>query len=301
MLLPFPATVDLLVLSTAQTSDRSTVHRRLMLSGPECVPVEADVIESGTGRPVVFLHGLVGLNEHWEGVVRQVEHRCRCVMLELPLLDLEGDDCSIDGVTRLTTDFLANHFDPGAGPWGRGVVLVGNSFGGHVALRIALESPELVDALVLAGSSGLIEKTFVRGAPVRPSRDWIEEKIGELFHDKSKMAPGDVDRAHKVLSSRKGARAMVRLSKTARRNNLGVQIRGITQPTLLIWGREDVVTPPSAAEGFAELLPNSELVWLDECGHAPMLERPDEFTEALLRFLDRLDAAAEPDAESPPA
>src|SRR5688572_7121564 len=94
------------------------------------------VTSVGRGLPVVFLHGLVGLNEHWEGVVDRVSHSVRCMLFELPLLQLRGGECSIQGVTRFTTEFLRQRVtEP--------VVLVGNSFGGHVALRIALESPEL--------------------------------------------------------------------------------------------------------------------------------------------------------------
>src|SRR5690606_11224415 len=117
------------------------------------------------------------------------------------------------------------------------------------ALRIAHARPDLVRALVLAGASGLIERTMVKGAPVRPSKEWLEEKIGELFHDKSAMNPGDVDRAHKLLNERGGARAMVKLSKTARRDNMTDDLGDIHCPTLLIWGRQDVVTPPSAGQG----------------------------------------------------
>ncbi|MEO1512619.1 MAG: alpha/beta hydrolase, partial [Planctomycetota bacterium] len=111
-------------------------------------PIRGKVRETGSGPRVVFLHGLVGLNDHWELVVDRVCERIRCTMLELPLLDLRGADCSVQGVTDLTTAFLERDV-------GRPTVLVGNSFGGHVALRVAIKRPDLVRGLVLAGSSGL--------------------------------------------------------------------------------------------------------------------------------------------------
>lgn len=247
--------------------------------------VPAKVQDVGTGTPVVFLHGLVGLNDHWEDVVRRVSGSVRCVMLELPLLDLHGDDCSIDGVARLTAQFLERHV-------GEPAVLVGNSFGGHVALRLALDRPDLVRGLVLAGSSGLIEKTMVRDVQIKPSRAWLSEKIGELFFDRSKLREADIDRAHAELSRREGARAMVRLSKSARRNHLGERIGEIRTPTLLVWGREDVVTPPEAAEIFHRTIKGSRLVWFDRCGHAPMIESPDEFSTALRDFVREIGPAA---------
>jgi len=264
------------------TTDLTDVERTVVsLNAPSGRAIEADVVRTGSGPRVVFLHGLVGLNEHWEDVVSRVRHRGECVTLEVPLLELRGEDCSLWSVVQMTTQFLDRHLE---GP----SILVGNSFGGHVALRIAHSRPDLVQALILAGSSGLIERTMVKGAPVRPSKDWLEEKIGELFYDKSNMNPDDVGRAHKLLNERGGARAMVKLSKTARRDNMTDDLGDIDCPTLLIWGKQDVVTPPSAGQGFTELMPNARIVWLDDCGHAPMLESPVPFAESVETFLIEL-------------
>jgi pimeloyl-ACP methyl ester carboxylesterase len=245
-------------------------------------PVPARVVECGRGADVVFLHGLVGLNDHWGEVMHRSQDAVCGTLLELPLLDLTGSDCTIQGVSDLTVSFLERRF-------GRPVVLVGNSFGGHVALRIAIRRPDLVRGLVLAGSSGLFERTLVQGAPIRPPREWVAEKIGELFYDPSAMHEDDIDRAHAVLNTRQGARAMVRLSRTARRNHLGDLIGEITAPTLLIWGKEDVVTPPSAAQGFLDLMPNARIVWVERCGHTPMLEAPQIFAASLVEFVRTLD------------
>ncbi len=257
------------------------------VGGPESPShgLEATVHDRGEGVPIVFLHGLVGLNEHWEGVVARVEHNVRCILFELPLLSLRGDDCSIQGVARLTADFLRDYLDEPA-------VLVGNSFGGHVALRVALEQPDLVRGLTLAGSSGLIEKSLVSDIQIRPSKEWLRRKIGELFHDQSLMREEDLERAHRELTDRGGARAMVKLSRSARRDHLGDKITQIQVPTLLLWGREDIVTPPEAAEGFHRMIRGSRLVWFENCGHAPMIERPEGFAEELLRFAATLPALA---------
>lgn len=266
-------------METQSSTARTT--RRVGLTGVSGKSVVADVIECGSGPPVVFLHGLVGLNEHWGQVVERIACRGRCVTLELPLLSLRGVDCSLSAVCAMTMQFLDREI-------GEPAILVGNSFGGHVALRLTHERPELVKALVLAGSSGLIERTVVKGAPVRPTREWLVEKIGELFYDKSKMDPNDVDRAFVLLNERGGARAMVKLSKSARRDNMTDDLADIIQPTLLIWGREDVVTPPSAGQGFSELMPDARLCWLDGCGHAPMIESPVPFADAMHGFFDEL-------------
>lgn len=271
--------------STSTTDLTPTDLRRstVVLPGKSMAEVVGNIADVGEGRPIVFLHGLVGLNEHWEDVVRRARRLARCVMLELPLLDLRGEDCSIQGVTDLTVRFLEQYL--GDEP----ATLVGNSFGGHVALRLAIERPDLVRSLVLAGSSGLIEKSMVREVQIRPSREWLAEKIGELFFDRSKMREADLERAHGELSRRGGARAMVKLSRSARRNHLGSKIGSISAPTLLIWGRQDIVTPPEAAEGFRAAIPDSRIVWFERCGHAPMIECPEQFAEALMAFTAELD------------
>ncbi len=254
------------------------------LSGEE---VAAKVVEIGEGRPIVFLHGLVGLNDHWDGVVRLSQHRLRASLLEIPLLSLRGDDCSIMGVETLTAKFLEQNF---AGQSGPAPILVGNSFGGHVALRLSLNRPDLVSGLVLAGASGLIEKSMVADVQIRPSREWLSRKIGELFFDpKTHMKEADLDRAFTELSNRGGARAMIKLSRSARRNHLGNRIPEIQAPTLLIWGKQDIVTPPEAAEQFMALLRDARIVWFDKCGHAPMIEKPDLFAQALMDFATELD------------
>jgi pimeloyl-ACP methyl ester carboxylesterase len=58
-------------------------------------------------------------------------------------------------------------------------------------------------------------------------------------------------------------------------------------PTCIIWGRQDQVTPPQVAKDFDKLLPDSELFWIDKCGHAAMMEHPDEFNQILFDWLEK--------------
>ena len=77
-------------------------------------------------------------------------------------------------------------------------------------------------------------------------------------------------------------------SKSAVRHNLEDKLYQIKCPTQLIWGRNDNVTPPEVAEKFHELIENSRLAWIDRCGHAPMMERPEQFNEVLEAFLSEV-------------
>ena len=82
---------------------------------------------------------------------------------------------------------------------------------------------------------------------------------------------------------------MVRLSRSARADHLGEKLHAIKSPTLLVWGRQDVVTPPETAEEFNRLIPGSRLCWIDRCGHAPMMECPDAFAGLMGEFMASLD------------
>lgn len=258
------------------------------------VPVRID--EYGRGAPVVFLHGLVGQNKHWWHAVDALSPRARMVLVEAPLLSLKGPRCTVEGVSTLLGGILAETLDEPA-------VVVGSSFGGHVALRIAIERPELLSGLVLVGSSGLYEAPFEdeiesgmvpKDVQTRPDRDWMHRKIAELFYDPAKMPEGIVREAHEALQPRGAARAMVKLSRTARKDHVGDRLRQVVAPTMVIWGRQDIVTPPRVAEEFAARIPGAHLHWIDRCGHAPMVEQPAEFTAGLESFLDRLWSKAPP-------
>jgi 2-hydroxy-6-oxonona-2,4-dienedioate hydrolase len=94
-----------------------------------------------------------------------------------------------------------------------------------------------------------------------------------------------IDEIFATVNDRGKALRIVMTSKSAVRNNLSDRLHEIKCPTLLIWGRNDSVTPPFVGEKFHELIQGSQLVWVEECGHAPMMEHPDRFNEILEGFL----------------
>ena len=217
--------------------------------------------------------------------------QCRRIVGDLDeAIDQAADAGPLRGTIRLTSinDFgrsrLAGLID---GP----AVYVGNSLGGHLALRLALDHPEAVRGLVLAGSSGLFEREIVVGrtAQHRPSRDWLQQKIEELFSDPANIPEGIVDRVYNELSNRRAARALVRLSKSAKSDNLAAHLSEIQARTMLLWGRDDTVTPPRVAEEFKDFLPNAFIHWLDNAGHAPQIEQAAAFTKAIDDFLCEFD------------
>jgi pimeloyl-ACP methyl ester carboxylesterase len=163
----------------------------------------------------------------------------------------------------------------------KNVILLGNSLGGHIGLYYTKHYPEKVDALVLTGSSGLYEKAMGDSFPKRGNYEYIEEKTKAVFYNPDIATKELVDDVFKIVNDRSAVIRTLSIAKSAIRHNMANDIPAMNQPTCLIWGEKDTVTPPEVAKDFHKLLPNSDLFWLDKCGHAAMMERPEEFNEIL--------------------
>jgi len=157
-----------------------------------------------------------------------------------------------------------------------------------VGLVFTVAHQEHVKALVLTGSSGLYENAFGGSFPRRESYDYIREKVEFTFYDRAIATKELVDEVFETLNDRAKALRILTLSKSAIRNNLSAELPSITVPVLLVWGTEDKVTPPDVAEKFHNLLSNSELLWIDKCGHVPMMEQPVLFNFYLDAFLQKI-------------
>ncbi len=239
-------------------------------------------LEEGEGEPIIMLHGIFGSPDNWLAQLRHLADRYRVVVLDLPLFTVPLEECSIDGLVRHVLAYL---------DWAgiSKAIFVGNSLGGHLALDLALKAPERVRALVLTGSSGLFERGFDAKVPVRPGDDWIRDRIAaEVFYDDSKIEPGMIEQAIEILASRDMKLRVIRAAKSAKCSHMGEHLPEIGVPTLLIWGKQDKITPLEVADEFHQGIRGSELVLIDNCGHAPMLEKPEEFARHMAAFLDKL-------------
>lgn len=170
--------------------------------------------------------------------------------------------------------------------------LLGNSLGGHVAILHVLKQPERIKSLILTGSSGLFENGMGDTYPKRGDYDYIKKKTELTFYDPRVASKELVDEVYETVNNRLKAIKIIALAKSAIRNNLGEELNQIKQPTLLVWGNNDGITPPFVGREFQRLIPNSELHFIDKCGHAPMMEVPEEFNRVLHKFLTKLNAPA---------
>lgn len=239
-------------------------------------------LQKGEGNPILlFLHGLFGSLSNFIPLVEYFGNRgaTACVPI-LPLYTMPLEEATVDGLVKYVRQFMDHMGFEEA-------ILIGNSLGGHIALLMALKFPERVQALVLTGSSGLYERTLGSEYPRRNDRDFIREKAEMTFYDPAFVTDELVDEVYQIVNNRASAIRVISLSRSAMRSNLRADLPQIRQPVCLIWGRQDQITPPEVAEEFHQLLPDSELHFIDRCGHAPMMERPAEFIRRMEAFLVR--------------
>lgn len=241
-------------------------------------------IESvGGEETLLLLHGLFGALSNFEGIFNHFSGKVNVVVPILPIFDLPLHRLSVTGLADHVADFVNyKGYDK--------VHLVGNSLGGHIAILYALEHSEQIASITLTGSSGLFESAMGTSFPKRGDKDFIKKKTEATFYRPEIASQELIDEVYDIVNDRNKAIRIIATSKSAVRHNIGDNLLGITAPTLLIWGKEDQITPAFVGEKFHELIPQSRLILLDECGHAPMMEHPQVFNEHLEAFLEEVTA-----------
>ncbi|HEY8914917.1 MAG TPA: alpha/beta fold hydrolase [Chitinophaga sp.] len=239
-------------------------------------------IEEGEGEPLVLLHGLFGALSNFRDLLDHFKLSNKVVIPMLPLFDLNILETTVSGLAKFVHKFIeARGY--------QNVHLLGNSLGGHVALVYLLKHPEApVSSLTLTGSSGLFENGMGETYPKRGDYEYIRKKTELTFYDPAMATKELVDEVFEIVGNRLKVIKIIALAKSAIRHNLGEELSDLKIPTLLVWGQNDTITPPMVGEEFHKLIPNSELHFIDKCGHAPMMEVPGEFNMILHAFLDKL-------------
>ena len=238
-------------------------------------------VEEGQGEPLLLLHGLMGALSNWEKVIEEFSPHYRVIIPILPIYDMPILTTGVRALSKFVHKFIK--FKKLTK-----ITMLGNSLGGHVGLIYVLSHPGYVKALVLTGSSGLYENAFGGSFPRRENYEFVKGKVEYTFYDPAVASKEMVDEVYANINDRAKVIRILAMAKSAIRHNMKDDLRKITMPVALIWGRDDKITPPEVAVEFNQLLPNSYLYWIDKCGHAPMMEHPDEFNKYLKVFLDKL-------------
>jgi len=236
-------------------------------------------VEQGSGRTMLLLHGLFGALSNWQDVIDRFSPEYRVIIPLLPIYELPLLKSNLKSLVKFVYRFIVyKELDQ--------IHLLGNSLGGHIALMYVLEHPERISTLVLTGSSGLYENAFGGTFPKRGSYEFIKEKVEYTFYNPKTATKELIDEVYELVNDRNKVIRILAMAKSAIRHNLAKSLPEIKMPVSLIWGKEDKITPPEVAVEFHNLLPNSELNWIEHCGHAPMMEQPEKFNSFLSKFLE---------------
>jgi len=235
--------------------------------------------EEGEGYPLVLLHGLMGGLSNFQALSAYFSRKgFRVIVPKLPIYDLPVLNTNLNSISKFIVKFIEEYIkEP--------VTLIGNSMGGHIGLITALARVDLVKNLVLTGSSGLYERSFGDSFPRKSDKNYIRKKAEEVFFDPKIVTDELVDEVYDVVNDRmKGIKTVI-LARSAIKHNMQKDLPNIACPTCIIWGRQDSVTPPDVAEEMHKEIPNSDLFWIDNCGHAAMMEKPEEFNDILYNWI----------------
>lgn len=234
-------------------------------------------IDEGKGKAVIMLHGMFGHAMNWKDVMDLLSSQYRTIAMELPYLGLTKEECNIEYLSDYVLKFADSQGLDKA-------IYIGNSLGGHIALDLAIKNHNKVEALILTGSSGLFERGYENDLQIHPTKAYLRKKIGEVFFDKSHITDVLIDDVYNILLNRRYKLNIVRLSKSAKGYNVKDYLHLIDCPTLLVWGKDDTITPPDVAQEFGHNIKNSRLEFIENCCHAPMMEHPDQFGKIVLQF-----------------
>ena len=283
-ILPFALLIGLFAIAPCAAQEETTATPKI----DKFVTVygaKIHYVEAGSCAPVILIHGLADNVTIWDPVIPALAARFRVIALDQigfgrsdkPLLNYRVSTL-VDFLNGFLTELKIERASP-----------VGNSLGGWVAAAYALAHPERVERLVLSDAAGYaaLAKTMdsraLRALRVA-SRDDIRYLGPLAFHDKRFYQDVDAAFKERVTAGDSYTVAQVLDSMIRGDDALDNKLQTLKQPTLVLWGREDKLIPLSFGEQFHREIVNSRLRIIDNCGHMPQLECPNEFSAAVLKF-----------------
>ncbi|MDM0114626.1 alpha/beta hydrolase [Variovorax sp. J22R133] len=248
-------------------------------------------------QPIVLIHGTSASLHTWDGWVDVLKARHRVVRMDLPAFGLTGPapdaDYSLPRYARFVVDVLDQLAIKQA-------VLAGNSLGGAVAWKTAVDFPARVSKLVLVDAGGYPYESqsvplgfrlagIPMLAPVMRNllpRGMIESSVRNVYGDPDKVTPELVDRYYELTLRAGNRQALVERFRTLKGENYSAQIAQIKQPTLILWGALDRLIPPAQAQYFARDIAGSRVQVFDGLGHIPQEEDPARTVKAVEVFME---------------
>lgn len=276
----------------------SVVERTRHLAGYRTRALELD----GEGPPILFLHGYSDSADTWRLTLAELAERGRrAVAFDLPGFGRASplsDGPVLPQLDLFATAAIEEYAADG------GAILVGNSLGGCVALRVGAQDDLPLAGLVPVAPAGLdmarwiaIVRTdpiisFLLGLPVPIPRPLVQAGVGQAYRRLAFRRPRAVEQAVVAsfashFSGRETLRQYLEIAgKLSWELRDPFELERISCPVLLVWGDSDLLVFPTGAERVLETVPDSRLEVIPSCGHCPQIEAVDTFVGLVLDFAD---------------
>ena len=238
------------------------------------------VLVGGQGEPLVYIHGAGGLL--WDPFVEALAERYTVYAPEHPG---SGQSTGLEEL-RDIWDLVLYYNDLLDALGLEAVTVVGHSFGGMVAAELAANNPNRVTKLVLIAPIGL----WRDDTPIADIAGISPEKLGGLvLADPTGPLAATlaipVDDPEALFQAAMRMASILHFIWPIPDKGLSRRIHRVQAPTLLVWGKQDGLVPPVYADEFASRLRSAEIALVDQAGHLPQLEQPDEVRDLVLKFL----------------
>lgn len=250
----------------------------------------------GEGKPVVLIHGTGASLQTWNGWVDSlVKNNFKVIRIDMPAFGLTGPNKNNDYSSKMYVDFFDRFLHQiGVDTF----AMAGNSLGGEIAWKYALEHPEKVTKLILIDPAGFYSKEKGNGAIIfklakikwladlmskMDTRIIVNKTLKDVYFDDTKITK-EQQQLYYDMSMREGNRE----SFSTRVQQIDLEpkldITGVHLPTLIIWGKQDILIDISLADNFTKIK-NSEFIAYDSCGHSPQEEIPAKSVSDVVAFL----------------
>ena len=242
--------------------------------------------DAGSGPPVIFLHGLGGEAANWTANIGPISRICHAYALDQIGFGLSSKPF-LEYRIATFVDFLRGFMQALLIPR---ATLIGNSLGGWIAVEFAASRPEMVDKLILVSAGGLTPKVRAALPPIdfgRASIGGTRNVLELMFFNKHLITYEVAARAFENHMRRGNGYARQRFLTGLVINNqfVDASLASLRSPALLIWGRNDQLTPLAVGERFEKGIAGAKLAVLNECGHVPQIEKTLEFNDLVCSFL----------------
>lgn len=235
-------------------------------------------MEVGEGTPIIFCHGIFGSFRNFAEIGHALSGKYRVIVPCMPMYDAPFTKCTVSDLSFYLEEFIA---DLGLS----NIVMAGNSMGGGAVLLYTIRNPQNVSRLMLFSSSGLSFIPMRGGFMKLKDYNYVKQLLGDIFYQTPPVSDEEFSEVFDVLQSKPTLLRILNFTRSTKTNFLHEQLKQLPHPALVIWGNQDTVTPPFVAEEFRAHLKNSEVHYLDECGHVPTFEKPQECLKLIRSFL----------------